>query len=360
MKIGGVRASAVVLRFARPVRTARGLFAERSSVLLELQDEQGLSGYGEAAPWPGFGTETAVESLDVLRRTGPRFGAADREPAEWTDFLATEFASVPAARAALEGALWDLESRRLRRPLAEVLVQCGSVGRGPALHQVPASVLLVEEAPDALLEEAIRARAAGHRAAKLKLGAAALAEDVVRARAAREGLGPGVALRGDANGAWTESEALAALVALTEFDFAYVEQPLPADAIDALARLRRASPLRIAADESVATEAGAARVIEAGAADVVVLKPASLGGPVRALALAARARESGCEVVFTHSFESAVGARHALHCAAAWADADAVHGLVTQGLFERDVAQPVACRDGVCEVPRTPGLGIRP
>jgi o-succinylbenzoate synthase len=336
------------------------VFAERRSIILELRDENGVSGYGEAAPWPGFGTETADEAFEALERAGPLLGGRNLEPADWPALLAAHCPAAPAARAALEGALWDLLARRAQRPLAEVLSESRGADAGPALQRVPVSALLVEGAPAALREEAMRARAEGYQAAKLKLGAPVLEDDVDRARAVREGLGPQVALRGDANGAWSEREALVALEALARFDFDYVEQPVPAEAIDAMARLRRASPVRIAADESAAAGAAAARVIEAGAADVVVLKPAVLGGPRRALDVAAYARRSGCEVVFTHAFESAIGARHALHCAAAWGDPAAIHGLATQGLFVRDVAEPVACRDGAVEVSREPGLGVVP
>jgi o-succinylbenzoate synthase len=360
VKITAARATAIELRFARPARTAAGEFTGRSSVILEVRDEEGLAGYGEAAPWPGFGTETADESLSVLLRTVPLLEGADLVPAEWPSYLSTHLATAPAARAALEGALWDLRARREQRPLAELLADRPGRAGGPALRRVLVSALLVEDTPDGLREEAAGLRHAGYRAAKLKLGARAVTEDIARARAARAGLGPGVALRGDANGAWTEQEALEALAALAPFELAYVEQPLPADAIEALARLRRVSPVRIAADESVSTEAAAARVMDAGAVDVVVLKPAMLGGPARALEMAVRARRSGCEVVFTHAFESAVGARHALHCAAAWGDESAVHGLATHGLFFEDVAEPVACRGGVAELSHEPGLGITP
>lgn len=358
MKLGTARASAVVLRFARPVWTSRGVVAERRSIILELRDEDGVAGYGEAAPWPGFGTETADEALEALQRTGPLLGGRDLDPADWPALLAAHWSAAPAARAALEGALWDLLARRRQRPLAEALSESRGEDAGPALRRVSVSTLLVEGAPAALREEAMRARAAGYRAAKLKLGAPVLEDDLARARAAREGLGPHVALRGDANGAWSEREARVALEALADFDLDYVEQPVPAEAIDAMARLRRASPVRIAADESAAAGAAAARVIEAGAADVVVLKPAVLGGPRRALEVAAHARRSGCEVVFTHAFESSIGARHALHCAAAWGDPAAIHGLATQGLFVRDVAEPIACRDGAVEVSCDPGIGI--
>lgn len=347
-----------MLRFARPLRTAQGVFTERPSVILELRDEDGVAGYGEAAPWPGFGMETPAESRDVLQRACELLDGADLEPAEWTTTLAMHFAAAPAARGALDGALWDLAARRSRRPLCGLLAERCRVAGGAALQQVPVSALLLENEPDALRLEAMRVKESGHRAAKLKLGSPALAEDVARARAAREGLGPQVALRGDANGAWTERGALEALDALAAFDFAYVEQPLPADAVEALARLRHVSPVRIAADESVAAEAAAARVIDSGAVDVVVLKPALLGGPARALEIAARARRAGCEVVFTHALESAVGARHALHCAAAWGDAAAIHGLVTEGLFLNDIGAAVGCSHGTARVSGAPGIGI--
>lgn len=347
-----------MLRFARPLRTAQGLFVERPSVILELRDEDGVAGYGEAAPWPGFGMETARESLDVLQRACELLRGADLEPAHWTTNFAMHFAATPAARGALDGALWDLAARRSRRTLGAELAEHYGVASGAALQQVPVSALLVESEPDALRLEAMRVRDSGHLAAKLKLGSPVLAEDVARARAARDGLGPQVALRGDANGAWTEREALEAIDALAPYDFAYVEQPLPADAVAALARLRHVSPVRIAADESVAAEAAAARVIDSGAVDVVVLKPAFLGGPARALEIAARARRAGCEVVFTHAFESAVGARHALHCAAAWGEAAAVHGLVTEGLFVNDVGAPVGCSNGVAWIATAPGIGV--
>jgi len=364
VRLVAARARLVRLEFARPLRTARGDFRERDSVLLELRDPDGVSGFGEAAPWPGFGTESAEQALALLVAAEPLLPGEDVEPGAWPQALDAHLAAAPAARAAVDGALWDLAARRAGRPLADELAAgfgAGDLaGCGAVLRRVPTSVLLVSGEPDTLREEAARARESGHRAAKIKLGAATVDEDVARARAAREGLGPAVQLRGDANGAWTVPEARAALEALAPFDFDYVEQPLAADDFDGFAELHRDAPLRVAADESVATKAGALRLIDAAAVDVVVLKPATLGGAARALELAARARRAGIEVVFSHTFESAVGARHALHCAAAWGDPAAVHGLCTSGLFASDVAEPVACRDGQAMIADAPGIGITP
>jgi len=337
--------------------TARGLFNERTSVILELCDGQGATGYGEAAPWPGFGCETADESLRVLRGLQALLPDVDQDCVAWQDCFEAHCANAPAARAALEGALWDLAARRAGRTLASELASALGPLAGPTLEEVPASALLVAREPAALRAEAHRAAQAGHRAAKLKLGSAILSEDLERVKAARDGLGATVALRGDANGAWDERAARVALEALAPFRLAYVEQPLPAGAIDGLARLRRGSPVRIAADESVVSPDGALRLLEAGAADVLVLKPATLGGPARALDIAVAARRAGCEVVFSHTFESAVGARIVLHCAAAWGDPAAVHGLATGSLFVDDPGRPPASRHGTIALGGAAGIG---
>jgi len=360
VRIAAARVTPVRLQFARPVRTAQGEFTARDSVLLELRDSDGVAGYGEAAPWPGFGTENAEEADALLTAAVVLLTDLELEPGQWTPALVTLLHQAPAARAAVQGALWDLAARRAGQPLAVHLAACVGPLRGVGVQRVAVSALLVAREPDALRDEAASAVAAGHQAVKLKVGAAPLAVDVARVRAVREGLGRGVRLRIDANGAWSAQDALAALEALAGFDLDYVEQPLAADDIDGLAALRRHATVRIAADESVASEQGALHLLASGAADVVVLKPATLGGPARALEIAAQARQGGVEVVFSHTFESAIGARHALHCAAAWGDPAAIHGLETAGLFASDVAAPVACREGYAEVAGAAGLGVAP
>lgn len=360
MKIAAVRVRPVTLRFAQPVRTAQGGFSERPTVLLELRDPAGCAGFGEAAPWPGFGTESVDAAAAALHAAGMQLAGLDLQPGELPEPVARELQDKPAARAALQGALCDLDARLQGKPLAGVLAaQAGLAAREP-LQRVPVGALLLAADLDELRAEARHACGLGYRAVKLKLGAGPLDADVERARAVRESLGPQVALRGDANGAWDMAAAVAALDALAPFGFEYVEQPLAAADVAGLARLRERSAVRIAADEAVASEEGALMTIALRAADVVVLKPAVLGGPVSALALARQASAAGIATVFTHTFESAVGARQALHCAAAWGDATHAHGLCTDGLFAPDVAAPVACSSGWAVLERAAGIGVAP
>lgn len=369
------------LVFRRPLRTARGEFHAREIALLEVRDADGLRGLGEASPWPGFGDDTldAIEGALRAALTRIELVGATTEPKRLLDAVAASLEGHPVARAAVEGAVCDLAARRAgvtlaswlarqvvprpgqaeshSRRIAPPAAQAPSLTR-PTTARVACSALLLAHAPDALREEAARTRAAGYAAAKLKLGGVPHDVDVARVRAARAGLGPGVRLRGDANGAWTRTEAAAALEALAAFDLEYVEQPVVAEDLDGLAGLRGLTPVRIAADEAVAGEHGLRAVIESRAADVVVLKPALLGGPLRALALAAEARAAKLDVVFTHALDGAVGAWHAVHCAAAWADAAAVHGLHTAELFTADVGPPVEADAGFVTLPAGPGLGF--
>jgi o-succinylbenzoate synthase len=358
VNVAAVRVIPVRLRFGRPMRTAQGDFTGRTSVLLELRDAAGVAGYGEAAPWPGFGTESVDEAEASLRALERLLPGVSLQPGEWPTKLESLFDGRPAARAALQGALLDLEARGAGRPLSAHLAARAGQTCGVPLSSVPVSALLTAHDPDRLFSEAVLAREAGYRAVKIKLGGGAVESDVARLRAVRGGIGPSIRLRCDANGAWSVHDAFAALAAFASFDLEYVEQPVAAQDIDGLAQLRRHAAVKVAADESVASEGGMQRLLAAGAADVVVLKPASLGGPGRALELASLARQAGMRVVFTHAFESAVGARHALHCAAAWGDAEGVHGLATAGLFEADVAEPPGCQGGYVSVPTGPGLGV--
>jgi o-succinylbenzoate synthase len=358
VKVAAVRVIPVRLRFARPMRTAQGEFAARRSVLLELRGDDGVTGYGEAAPWPGFGTESVESAEAALRAVDRLLLGASVQAGEWPVALDELIEGRPAARAALQGALLDLDARRAGRTLSAHLAARAGSTCGAPLTQVPVNALLTARDPGALVAEAVLAREAGFRAVKVKLGRATLSTDVARLRAVRDAIGPSVRLRGDANGAWSVRDARAALEAFVPLDLEYVEQPVAAHDIEGMAELRRHAAVKVAADESVASEHGMLRLLAAGAADVVVLKPTALGGAGRALELAARARQAGMRVVFTHAMESAVGARHALHCAAAWGDAEGICGLATAGLFEADVAEPPRCDGGHVAVPAGTGLGV--
>jgi O-succinylbenzoate synthase len=114
----------------------------------------------------------------------------------------------------------------------------------------------------------------------------------------------------------------------------------------------------IAADESVRDEASARALLEAGAVDWLVLKPAALGGVAVAWRIAELARASGVRVAVTSFLDSAIGRMAALQLAAALPGAPAAAGLATGSLLADDLANT---REGaLLAVPAEAGLGVIP
>lgn len=187
----------------------------------------------------------------------------------------------------------------------------------------------------------VLARFAGCTTAKVKVAQAgqALRDDLDRVAAVRAALGPGGRIRVDANAAWTVEDALRAITALAAYDLEYVEQPCAA--LDDLAALRRrlagsGVSVLIAADESIRRADDPLRVALAGAADVVVLKVAPLGGVHVALQVA---HSLGLPVVVSSALDTSVGIAAGVALAAALPELPYACGLATVNLMSGDVVR---------------------
>ncbi|WP_314214160.1 o-succinylbenzoate synthase [Pseudarthrobacter equi] len=186
-----------------------------------------------------------------------------------------------------------------------------------------------------------------------------LDDDAARVEAVRAAF-PDAAIRVDANGGWDVPAAVRALTRLSAVGLEYAEQPVPD--IEGLAevrsRLRAAgTPVLVAADESVRKEDDPLKVARAGAADLIVVKVAPLGGVRRALDIVAQA---GLPAVVSSALDTSVGIRAGLALAAALPDLPYACGLGTVSLFESDITRdPLTADDGAItlrEAAADPGL----
>ena len=209
----------------------------------------------------------------------------------------------------------------------------------PVRDAVPVNAT-VPAVPAAQVPEVL-ARFPGCTTAKVKVAQAgqALRDDVDRVAAVREVLGPTGQVRVDANGAWSLSDARWAVAALSAFDLEYVEQPCASVEDLALLRIalaRAGIDVLVAADESVRKAEDPLRVVRAGAADVLVLKVAPLGGVRPALGIA---RECGLPVVVSSALDTSVGIAAGVALAAALPELPYACGLATANLLAGDVVQ---------------------
>ena len=308
-----------LLRYHSPIVTAHGTVEDRWTVLLTLVDEDGNIGMGEAAPLAGFTSDTVEAAESALRGW-----AADE----------TDDGDSPAsvtARAAIDSALLDLGAR-----IAGTTVHRLLAPESP--DRLAVSALATGGSPAAIATSAAAAVAAGHATVKVKVGTHGIHGDVDRVSAVRSRIGPDVRLRLDANGAWGVGEALRHLDRLAAFDIEFVEEPVAG--LDDLAEVRLSSPIPTAVDESARTVDDVSRAVEMGAADLVVLKPSAIGGPLEAARAAAIVRSAGLDVVVTSLMEGSVGIRAAAHLASAIGALDPAPGLATASLLAVDVDTP--------------------
>jgi o-succinylbenzoate synthase len=326
-----------------PVTTAAGRFELRVGWWLSLLDPQGRRALGDAAPWPGFGHAAQLRPTHAKRASLKPWTHGDPRLAPWTDELARcaqalqqgflDGVDDPASLAARVQALTHLPEPRhaVEQAALWLLAQQRGVTLahllgGQARARVPVHALVADPA------QALQAVAQGHDALKVKVGAASLDEDDARLAAIRAAVGPQVALRADANAAWTRPQAHAALQRLAPHRLAWLEQPLDADDLEGLAWLRSLRLAPIAADEAVKDAESLAKLLALGAADVVVLKPMFVGGLWAARALALQAQAAGVGVMVTHALESSVGRWGALHLAASLPDPLLACGLTGSSL----------------------------
>ena len=341
------RVHRVRVPFRFPFRTAAGTWSARESWLLRLADDGGRVGWGEAALESETDRPVLEALLDELVATGlaPSAALVDRAGVAGRAF-----------RAALDGARLDLA-----RP--------GRGQRAAGLPAVGVNATVPAAATDATVEAAELAVAAGFRTLKLKTDRSDTTATLVqRLGAVRAAVGDDVVLRLDANGAWGLEAAARHLRALAGFALQYVEQPLDPGALAKGAALRARVGIPIAADEAVTSVAAARAVLDAGAADVLVVKPSRVGGPVAIAEIARLAAERGVPVVISSLFETGVGLALGLACAAAlpdvpgWPAAARDHGLATADLLRDDMLEsPLVVKGGRMRAPggpRSGGLGV--
>jgi L-alanine-DL-glutamate epimerase-like enolase superfamily enzyme len=350
-RLARVEAINVRVPFRRPILDATGEFTHRRSWLLRVTDEDGNEGLGEAALSP-IADDVAIGALArLMRELVPALAAGRSTP--WAE-LAAEGAPGRAAMAAMDGALAALVAARGSEAAAAA---AAAPARGKWAEAIPVSATIAFGGPDAGADAAAQAVELGFATLKLRAGFERTTDQLVdRLRALRAVVGPEPRLRIDAGGAWDLETATERVEAIHRFRIEYVEQPLAAWDLTGHAELRRRVGVPIALDESVESEGAARAALAEGAADVIVVKPARVGGLEATIRIVEAASASGASVVLGTFFETGVGIAAALRIAALLRDRRpapaATHGLATAGLLVHDLlALPLRIDKGRMAVP---------
>jgi o-succinylbenzoate synthase len=333
------------LRMAQPVQTSYGEITTRELLIVSLTDDDGVTGYGEAAPLEPYDGVGIERTQTALERYAPVLDASQGQNGAQLIDTCRRVDDLPQALAAIDLALWDRGGRLAGKPIAALITD------DPA-PTVPVNATLGAADRAGAAREAEAATAEGFRCLKLKVG---IGDDAGRIAAVRAAVGPEVELRLDANGAWSVDQAVRAIDVLAPAGLELVEEPV--HGLQDVRQVRERVAVRVAIDETAA-EHGA---LGAGVADAVCLKISRCGGIGGLIAAATLVRASGAEAYVSSTFDGPLGTAAGVHAAAALASRGPVPycGLATLALFD-GLENPLPAREGSIAVPRRAGLGVDP
>jgi muconate cycloisomerase len=356
VKIKTIEPIAVSLPMKKPVQMAGETVARADNVLVRVESEDGVVGWGEAASAPVMTGETVASMMAAVELIAP--GLLKRAADDFAGAAAAMEARLygnSGAKAAIEIALHDLVGRATGRPVYALF-------GGRQRSRMPVLAVIGSEDGAADLREAEERWAAGYRAFKIKVGLGSPQADAERTRSvciALKAAGETCLVSADANQGFGVDDALIYVRTIGDCGLDFFEQPVDAHDLDGMARVAAASRMPIGADEGLHSRDDIVRHHERKAARGGSLKAIKLGG-LRALFEASRLCDRlGMKVnVSCKTGESSVASAAAAHVAAAVPALDWGLTVTNPGLAEDVVVEPLAVVRGHVEVPERPGLGI--
>lgn len=282
----------IELNPTHPFVIARGGYAHHRNVIVRITADDGLEGFGEAAPNRYYG-ESVATVVAALGQFAPLLERADPMSLESIEAeLNRVLRGNASAKSAVSSALHDLLGKRLGLPVHRIW--------GLDAASAPQSSFTIAIAENHELERRV-AEAREYPILKIKLGTD---RDMEIVRIVRS-VGPEKRLRVDANAAWTAKHAVEMSDFLADQGVEMLEQPVPANDIEGLRFVRKRSKLPVFADESclVATDVGRL----AGAVDGINIKLAKCGSLREALRMVHAARALDMQVMAGCMIESSLG-----------------------------------------------------
>jgi len=349
MYIQSIKLHRICLQLKAPFVTSNGAYTDRETVLVEIQDEQGIQGWGEcvafSTPWY---TEETVDTAWIMLEQfliPLLLHQSFNHPSE----LAELFKPIRRnymAKAGLEMAVWDLYSRLQRIPLAQAI--------GGVKPEIEAGVAVGLQPTDTELYRVIEQYIQdGYRRVKVKIKPG---QDVELIRGIRRAF-PELPLMADANSAYTLAD-IDRLKRLDEFGLLMIEQPLGADDIIDHAKLQQYIDTPVCLDESIVTLEDARKAIELGSCKIINVKLGRVGGFNEALHIHDLCRRHGIALWCGGMLETGIGRAH--NIALASLSQFVLPGDISASsrYWERDVILPeVTIKNGKVTVTSQPGIG---
>ena len=287
MKITDVKIEKFYIEMTEPFKVAFAEVTHAESLIIKIETDEGVEGYGEAAPFAPVTGETPEGCLAVLQMF--RQGLIGMNPLDIEKvhvMMDSLVHGTGSAKCAVDIALHDIKGKVMNQPLYRVL--------GGYQDTVQNDITIGINTPEKMAETARHyVKDMGYRILKIKVGIDP-EEDLRALSLIRQAVGPDIRLRVDANQGYNISRAMYALEGMKRYGVEAVEQCLPDWDMEGAAYLRqKVSGIQLMLDESIHTTKDAAKACRLNAADVFNIKLMKCGGLYRGAQISTLAENFG-------------------------------------------------------------------
>ena len=360
MKITSIQIDRLAVPLVHPYHLSKeyGVFSTATPILVTLQTDEGIVGYGECDPWPLFtGDSAEVSTLILEKHLAPMLLGAD--PTNINELHRRMDAIIRGqhlTKSAVDMAAYDIWGKATGMPVHQLL-------GGKRRDSMRCMWSIGGSTPEESATDVLEAQSLGYDGCMIKIGGPDYKLDADRTRAVREAVGPDFPLIVDANQGWDVDTAIRYWKRIRDCDILFFEQPLQSWDVDGMAKVRRAIDIPLSADEGVMTLADARNLVKAEAVDVFSIKVTKNGGIQPAKALCEFAAAHGIQVFFNSMIEEGVTQAASLHIGATCANIVTTigHAYFSPNRLNGDICSYhtfIHPEKGCVDVPNGPGLGI--
>lgn len=352
MKITSVRCKLLQSKVVVPFRIALNtpLFSE--SVLIEIQTDEGVNGYGEAAPFAPVTGSDARETMLAVETIGEALVGHDpRNLEQMHRMMDRLYVGQSAAKAGIDMALYDILGKAAGLPLYQLL--------GGNSNQIETDMTIGIAEPETMAQMAADYVEEGFRVLKIKAGLDPR-QDLEAIRQIRAAVGADIDLRMDANQGWDVRGTIQIMKELEPYHISEIEQPVKYWDLEGCRRIRDHISQTLMLDESVHSPQDALRVVRSEAADCINIKLMKSAGIYPALKINAIAEAANipCMVGCMNECRLGLAASAALVAAKGniiYADLDGYKFIEAPPAIQGGFTQ----NGGVITLSDEPGLGVQ-
>lgn len=291
MKITSVEIYKFNVPLVEPFVIAIETITHAESILIKINTNSHLSGWGECNPYRSIVGETQSTCYEAAKFLGKvLIGKNPIAIGNCIIEMDKMLLGNRCVKSAFDMALYDIASQKANMPLYAYL-------GGNNNRIIHTDMTVGINTPQYMAASALRFKRDGFPAIKIKLGTNKK-DDTARVKAIREAVGDDIPLRVDANQGWDEATAIETLRSIARYDIEHCEQPVSAKNFIGMANVKQQSPIPIMADESVFDHIDAFNLARMSACDYYNIKLAKSGGIYNALKINAIGEGAGikCQV----------------------------------------------------------------